>query len=101
MPKQAVTLRDQEARAMVFKALGHPARLLMVQALESGEQCVCDLTELVGSDVSTVSRHLSKLREAGVVTARKQGNWMYYKLRMGCVPSFLRCVDEQMNQPTE
>jgi len=47
--------RNMGARAEIFKALGHPARLAMVEALGDGEQCVCELQELVGSDMSTVS----------------------------------------------
>lgn len=49
-------------QAKIFKALGHPSRLLMVDALRSGEKCVCDLQTLVGDDMSTVSKHLSILR---------------------------------------
>ena len=49
-----------EARAKIMKARAHPARLLIVDVLATeGERCVCDLTELVGSDMSTVSRHLA------------------------------------------
>ena len=54
------------ARAEIFKALGHPARLTMVTALGTEERCVCDLQELVGSDMSTVSKHLAVLRAVGV-----------------------------------
>ena len=62
------------AQAKIFKALGHPSRLLMVDALLDGEKCVCDLQALVGDDMSTVSKHLAVLREAGVVTDEKRGN---------------------------
>ena len=61
-----------EAQARIFKALGHPSRLLMVDALRDGEKCVCDLQALVGDDMSTISKHLAVLRDAGVVTRRKQ-----------------------------
>lgn len=57
------------AQARIFKALGHPSRLLIADALRSGEKCVGDLQALVGGDISTVSRHLSVLREAGIVTS--------------------------------
>ena len=49
-------------QAKIFKALGHPSRLLMVHALREGEKCVCDLQSLIGADMSTVSRHLAVLR---------------------------------------
>ena len=71
-----------EAQARIFKALGHPSRLLMVDALRDGEKCVCDLQALVGDDMSTISKHLAVLRDAGVVTRRKQGVNIYYSLAL-------------------
>jgi len=50
-----------EARARIIKALGHPTRLFLVEELSRGERCVCELTEMVGSDMSTVSKHLVHL----------------------------------------
>lgn len=79
-------------QAKIFKALGHPSRLLMVDALRSGEQCVCDLQALVGDDMSTVSRHLAVLREACVVGSRKEGTSIYYRLELCCLDSFLGCT---------
>jgi DNA-binding transcriptional ArsR family regulator len=91
-----MTLNDANyrRRAQVLKALGHPSRLAMVEALLEGEKCVCELQELVGSDMSTVSKHLSVLRSAGIVCDRKQGLWVYYSLRLPCVARFFECVDE-------
>jgi len=88
-----ITERRNKARAEVFKALGHPARLTMVDALRDGEKCVCDLRELVDLDVSTVSKHLSVLKNAGIVSGRKQGNWVWYKLELNCLDKFLGCLD--------
>lgn len=85
-------------RALVFKALGHPARLLMVDALAQGERCVCELTDLVGMDMSTVSRHLSLLREAGIVASRREGLSVHYRLALTCVPNFIACVDAHVRQ---
>ncbi|PTN32802.1 helix-turn-helix transcriptional regulator [Desulfonatronum sp. SC1] len=82
-----------EFRSKIFKALGHPSRILLVDALLGGEKCVCDLRELVGADISTVSKHLSVLKEAGVVGYEKRGANVYYSLRMECVRGFLACVD--------
>ena len=84
--------KDLEAAATVFKALGHPARLSMVAALAEGERCVCEMTELVGLDMSTVSKHLTVLKNCGVVSGRRKGTWMYYTLKLGCVPGFLSCL---------
>lgn len=79
-------------QAKIFKALGHPSRLNMVTALQHGELCVCDLQALVGGDMSTTSRHLAVLREAGVVSSRKEGTTIYYKLELCCLGGFLNCT---------
>jgi DNA-binding transcriptional ArsR family regulator len=62
------------------KALADENRLRMLLALHAGELCVCQITELLGLAVSTVSKHLSVLYQAGLVNARKEGRWMYYSL---------------------
>lgn len=79
-------------QAKIFKALGHPSRLLMVDALRDGEKCVCDLQALVGDDMSTVSKHLSVLREAGIVSTEKRGTNIYYQLSLHCLETFLTCT---------
>ncbi len=76
----------------VFRALGHEARLQIAQALAGGESCVNDLRELVGSSWSTVSQHLSVLRDAGVVASTKQGNQVVYRLALPCVATFTSCL---------
>lgn len=81
-------------QAKIFKALGHPSRLLMVDALRDGEKCVCDLQALVGDDMSTVSKHLSVLREAGIVSTDKRGTNIYYQLSLCCLETFLTCTGE-------
>jgi ArsR family transcriptional regulator len=87
-------LAKYEARARIIKALSHPARLMIVDELaEHGERCVCDLTELVGSDMSTVSRHLSQLKNAGIVDDEKRGTMVFYRLRVKCLTSFFGCVE--------
>lgn len=81
-----------EARAHIIKAMAHPSRLFMVEELARGERCVCELTELVGADISTVSRHLSILKGAGIVRDEKRGNQVYYSLRTPCVLRFFDCI---------
>jgi DNA-binding transcriptional ArsR family regulator len=90
--------KQMTARAEIFKALGHPARLAMVQALGDGEQCVCDLQAVVGSDMSTVSKHLTVLRHAGLVDAEKRGKQVFYSLRLTCTLGFLHCVDDALKE---
>jgi DNA-binding transcriptional ArsR family regulator len=91
MTKQQVS--QIERRVAVIKALAHPSRLTIAEALQQGEQCVCDLRELVGSDLSTVSKHLTLMREAGLVEMEKRGLNVYYRLRCPCLLGFFECVD--------
>jgi DNA-binding transcriptional ArsR family regulator len=82
------------ARANVFKALAHPSRLLIVEELARQAHCVCELTEMIGADMSTVSKHLSVLKSAGIVQDEKRGLQVYYRLKMPCVLRFFDCVGE-------
>lgn len=86
-----------EARAKIIKALAHPARLLIVDELaQHDERCVCELTEMIGTDMSTVSRHLSQLKNAGIVADEKRGTTVYYRLRVQCIMNFFDCVESVM-----
>lgn len=82
-----------ETRAAVLKAFAHPARLAMIEALVDGERCVCELQPLVGSDMSTVSRHLSVMKNAGIVVSRKQGQQIHYRLSCECIKDFLNEIN--------
>ena len=82
-----------EARADVFKALAHPSRLAIIDTLAGGERCVCELNETVEADMSTVSRHLAVLRNAGILSREKRGNQVFYKLECPCITSFYGCVE--------
>jgi len=86
--------RRFEARAKMIKALAHPTRLLVVDELTRGERCVCTLAEMTGIDVSTMSRHLAVLRQAGLVEDEKRGLQVWYSLRMPCILNFFDCVEE-------
>jgi len=84
--------RDVAPRVRALKALAHPARLTMVEALADGERCVCDLQTLVGSDISTVSRHLKTLVHAGLLASRREGQKVFYKLETPCIVDFVACI---------
>ena len=86
------TKRRLEAQARVIKALAHPTRLFLVEELCREERCVCDLAEMVGADISTVSKHLALLREAGIVQDEKRGKQVFYRLRTGCALEFTSCA---------
>ena len=83
-----------EAQAQILKALAHPTRLFIAEQLGKGERCVCELTEMVGADTSTVSKHLLIMRNAGIVESRKRGTNIYYTLKMKCVLRFFSCVNQ-------
>ncbi len=99
MPDGAPSRRLLERRAKVIKALAHPSRLAMVDALTATEKCVCELQALIGADMSTVSKHLSLLRDAGIVLSDKRGLQVFYRLRVPCLLSFFSCVDAVFENP--
>ena len=83
-----------ETRAKVLKALAHPARLKLVDVLaEHDEVCVCDLTKEIRMDMSTVSRHLTQLKNAGIVESDKRGQMVFYSLRVKCLKSLFGCIE--------
>ena len=93
----AKTQAKYEARARIIKAMAHPTRLFIVDKLaQSGEQCVCELTDMVGVDMSTVSRHLAMLKNAGIIEDEKRGQQVYYSLRVQCIMNFFECVESVM-----
>ncbi|MBI4718464.1 MAG: winged helix-turn-helix transcriptional regulator [Planctomycetes bacterium] len=85
--------RRYQARARIAKAMAHPSRLLMLEAMEAGERCVCELTELVGADQSTVSKHLAVLKQAGLVEDRKEGVMVFYRVKVCCLKGFWDCIE--------
>lgn len=88
-----LSIKQYRARAAIAKALAHPSRLLMLDALLDGEKCVCELTDLVGADQSTVSKHLAVLKHAGLVEDRKQGCMTYYRVKCRCLNGFFACME--------
>lgn len=95
------TRAEFEVRARIVKALAHPSRLFLVDELSRGERCVCELTEMVGADISTVSKHLSQLKSAGLIRDEKRGNQVYYSLRTPCVLRFFDCIGAVMHSLAE
>ncbi len=97
MPMDRKTQAKFEARAEVIKAMAHPTRLFIVEELSRSERCVCDLTEMIGADVSTVSKHLSVMKNAGIVRDDKRGSQVFYTLRTPCVMKFISCVESVLD----
>jgi len=90
-----------KTRAAIFKAMAHPTRLFIVDELSRGPQCVCELTRTIGADISTVSKHLSVLRNAGIVANQKRGLQVFYSLRVPCVLQFFTCVESVIKSNAE
>ncbi len=82
-----------KAQARILKALAHPTRLLLIEELARQTKCVCELREVADLDMSTVSKHLSVLRNAGIVEDEKRGLQVFYSLKTPCVLNFFRCVE--------
>ena len=82
-----------EARATIIKAVAHPTRLFIVDQLSKKPLCVAELTEMIDSDMSTVSRHLAILKNASIISDEKKGARVYYKLRTPCILNFFTCVE--------
>jgi len=82
-----------EARAKIMKAMAHPTRLFIVDELSRNERCVCDLTDMIGADISTVSKHLSVLKNAGLVEDERQGTQIFYRLKTPCILNFFGCIE--------
>ncbi len=91
--RNTMSIKD---KAEVFKALGHPTRLQIVEKLIDGEQCVCVLLEMFDIDMSTLSRHLSVLKNAGVVVDEKRGKNVFYSLECPCMLDVFNCMDDVM-----
>jgi len=85
-------------KAEIFKALGHPTRLLIVEALAKRPHCVCELVEVVPGAQPTTSRHLEVLRRAGVIRRYKEGVKMIYELALPCVLNALPCITEAVKE---
>jgi len=92
------TKTQMEARAKVMKALAHPSRLFIVDELSRGERCVCELTEMIGADMSTVSKHLSLLKKTGVVLDERRGQQVFYRLRVPCILNFFGCIEVVLDE---
>lgn len=90
-----------EIRARIIKAMAHPARLMIIEELSRNERCVHELATMVGSDISTVSKHLSVLRNAGIVRNEKRGANVYCILRTPCLLDFMSCIETVIKSTAE
>jgi ArsR family transcriptional regulator len=80
-------------KAEVFKAMGHPLRLAVIEFLQASEKCVCEIVDHAGTGMSNISKHLSVLKKAGIVSDRREGLKIMYSLTMPCALDFAHCVE--------
>lgn len=88
-------------RARILKALAHPSRIFIVEQLNNKPHCVCELTEMIEADTSTVSKHLSILKNAGIIEYEKRGTSVYYSLRCTCIMKFMGCIEQVIKMNLE
>ncbi len=91
-PQPSGSERSLEETATLFKALGSPVRLRLVEQLLTGEKCVCELHAKSGKDLSTISCHLAVLRHSGVLVSEQRGKSIYYRLACPCLAEVLHCL---------
>lgn len=90
-----------DRRVAVIKALAHPTRLVIAEALADGPRCVSELHALTEADLSTVSKHLTLMREAGWIACERRGQKVHYRLACDCLPTFLHCIDTLASDPSD
>jgi len=83
-----------EAQAEFLQAVGQATRLRILEVLAKGERCVCDIQVEIGQQQSNVSKHLAILRRSGILTARREGGRVLYRLRNGRISDFLRGLSD-------
>lgn len=87
-----IPFEEAEIRSKIIKAIAHPVRLMVIEFLKEGEQSFSEIFDLFKLDKSTVSKHLLVLKEAGIISSRKNGADVIYKLDVPCITDFFSCV---------
>ncbi|MBI4735253.1 MAG: helix-turn-helix transcriptional regulator [candidate division NC10 bacterium] len=89
---------QHEIQAEFLQAMGQTTRLKILEILAEGERCVCDIQVAVGEQQSNVSKHLAILRRSGILTARREGGRVIYRIRNGRIPEFLRRLSDLVSR---
>ena len=87
-----ISFEEAEIRSKIIKAMAHPVRLMMIEFLKKGERSFSDIFDLFKLDKSTVSKHLLVLKESGIISSKKAGTDMIYRLDVPCVTDCFTCV---------
>jgi ArsR family transcriptional regulator, arsenate/arsenite/antimonite-responsive transcriptional repressor len=94
MHRMSSVTKDVDQTLRLFRALGDETRLRLIDQLRGGEQCVCDLTDELDASQSRLSFHLKTLKDAGLVSDRREGRWVYYALNPEAFAMLDRLVTE-------
>jgi ArsR family transcriptional regulator len=86
-------IEKYKIRAEIVKAMAHPTRLFIMDKLSEKSYCVNELHDMINGDLSTVSKHLSVLRKAGVIVDKKHGTQVFYSLKVPCIMDFMKCIE--------
>jgi ArsR family transcriptional regulator len=84
--------RRYALQAEMFKALAHPMRIQLLEKLKEQPWCVCQLADVVGIDKSVASKHLSQLKQAGLIEDEKRGTLVEYRLVAPCILEMAACA---------
>lgn len=87
-----LTYKEAEIRSEVIKAMAHPVRLMVIELLKEGEKSFSELMKYFDIDKSTLSKHISVLKAAGIVSSRREGLETIFHLQVPCVTEFFSCV---------
>ena len=87
-----ITMEEAEIKSRIIKSMSHPVRLMIIDALKEREMLFSEIKEMFDFDKSTISKHLLVLKQAGVVSSKKSGVDMIYKLEVPCITDFFGCV---------
>lgn len=93
-----ITQQEANKRSKIVKTLSHPVRIMMLEHLNSGEKTFSELFSLFNLDKSTVSKHLSVLRNVNILSVKKQGRETIYTLLVPCITEFFGCVSAVQNK---
>lgn len=87
-----ISFEEAEIRSNIIKAFAHPVRLMIVELLQSGQKPFSAVNDSFNLDKSTISKHLTVLKEAGIVSSRKEKYDTIYTLEIPCLNDFFGCV---------
>jgi ArsR family transcriptional regulator len=93
-----MTIEQAKIKSDILKALAHPIRIILVEALSKKDMCVCDLNTLVSVDQSSVSRHLAQLKRVGILSEKREGMRVIHHLETPCILNAVGCAENVLSE---